>query len=273
VVDTAAPGGSRLRRWVWRPPASFRRIAAALRDAGSQTRGMFFTAGASMTPLSASTRNALQRVAAVSILACVALLVLIAAPARSADPAPFAAAFADFQRAAAGDPGAIDAAAGRFDALSAAAPGDPVLLAYSGAALALRARTTLLPWKKMSYAEDGLARIDKALTLLTPAHDAALHRGTSASLETRFTAASCFLALPGLFNRHARGTRLLGDVLASPLFAAAPLPFRGAVWLRAGIEAAADQRPDDARRWWQQVVDSDAPQAGSARARLMELGS
>ena len=222
-------------------------------------------------PLSAPQR-ALLRLIAVALLSLVCALWL-AAPARAADAAAFDAAFSEFQRASAGDEGAIDAAASSFEALSAAEPGDPVLLAYSGAGTAIRARTTLLPWKKMGFAEDGLARIDKALALLTPANDAPLHRGTPASLETRFAAASCFLAMPSMFNRHARGAKLLDEVLASPLLGRAPLPFRGAVWLRAGIEAAADKRPDDARRWLQQVLSSGAPQAASAQARLTELAS
>ena len=194
-------------------------------------------------------------------------------PARAADTASFESAFGEFQRGLSGNEASVDVAADRFAALSAATPGDPVLLAYSGAATAMRARTTFLPWKKMTFAEDGLALLDKALALLTPAHDAPLHRGTSASLETRFTAASTFVALPGMFNRHARGMKLLDEVLASPLFAGAPLAFRGAVWLRAGSEAVADKRPEDARRLLQQVLSSGAPQASSAQAKLKEIAS
>ena len=196
-----------------------------------------------------------------------------AAPVQAADAASFEAAFSEFQRANSGIDAAIDAAAERFAVLSAAAPGDPVLLAYSGAATAMRARAAYMPWNKLSLAEDGLAQIDKALALLTPAHDGALYHGTPASLETRFTAASTYLALPSMFNRHARGAKLLDDVLANPLLASAPLPFRGAVWLRAAGEANADKRPDDARRLLRQVLSSGAPQAEKAQAKLKDLAS
>jgi hypothetical protein len=224
------------------------------------------------SPPATTTQRALLRLIAVAVLSLVCALWL-AAPVRAADAAAFDAAFTDFQRAAGGDAGAIDSAASRFDALSGAEPADPVLQAYSGAAAAMRARTTLLPWRKMSYAEDGLARIDKALAMLVPAHDAPLHRATPASLEARFVAASAFLAMPAMFNRHARGARLLDQVLTSPTFTSAPLAFRGSVWLCAGIEAAADKRPDDARRWLQQVLSSGAPQGALAQARLNELAS
>jgi len=183
------------------------------------------------------------------------------------------AALQTFQRAAAGDEHAIEPAAEALERLSQAQPTDPVLLAYAGAATALRATTTMLPWRKMGFAEDGLARLDKALALLTPAHDAAGPRGVPPALEARFTAASTFLSLPGLFKRHARGQKLLAEVLAHPGLAACPLPFRGAVWLRAGTEAAANQQTADARHWLQQIVASQAPQAAAAQAKLKDLGA
>jgi tetratricopeptide (TPR) repeat protein len=220
-------------------------------------------------------RRAVLRVALVAAASSVGAgwVALAGSPACAAEAAAFDAAFALFQRAMAGDDDAIDSAAKQFAALAAAEPGDPMLLAYSGAATALQARAAILPWKKMSYADEGLARLDKALALLQPEHDAPSHRKTPASLETRFVAASTFLGMPGMFNRRARGQRLLDEVLQSPLFAVAPLPFRGNVWLRAGAAAAADNRPTDARRWYEQVVSSGAPQAGTAQARLKELAS
>jgi hypothetical protein len=200
-----------------------------------------------------------------------ALMAFATLPALAFDPSAYEAAFQQFQRAAAGDEEAIEPAAQQFGALSLAEPADPVLLAYAGAATSMRARTTLLPWKKMSFAEDGLAQLDKALSMLAPAHEKLLHRGTPAALEARFVAAGTFLAMPSMFNRQPRGAKLLDEVLASPQLAAAPLGFKGAVWLRAGSAALADKRADDARRWFQQVISSGAPQAPAAQARLKEL--
>lgn len=222
-----------------------------------------------------SSRRAVLRFALIgaSSLASAAWLAALPTPACAADATPFETATALFQRAIGGDENAVDGAAQQFATLSAANPGDPVLLTYAGASNALRATTTMLPWKKMGFADEGLARIDKALALLQPAHDAPAHRGTPASLETRFVAANTFLGMPSMFNRHARGAKLLDDVLASPLLAASPLGFRGAVWLRAGVAAAADKRAADARRWFDQVVSSGAPQAAAAHARLKELAS
>ena len=228
-----------------------------------------------MNDVHSPVRRAVLRVATVAAISAAgaAWMALAAQPACAAGAAEFEAAFAAFQRAAAGDENAIDPAVKQFTQLADADPSDPLLLAYSGAATALQARAAMLPWKKLSFADDGLARIDKALSLLQPAHDTQLHRGTPTGLETRFVAANTFLGMPSMFNRGARGRSLLDQVLQSPQFATSPLPFRGTVWLRAGVAAAADNRPADARRWFEQVVGSGAPQAATAQAKLKELAS
>ena len=205
-----------------------------------------------------------------TVVATVLVLAVLAAvsQARAAPEPAFQSAFQLFSQASAGDSSAIDKAADEFANLLKAEPANPVLMAYAGASEAMKAKNTALPWKKMGYAEDGLALVDKALVLLTPAHDAALQHGTPGSLEVRFVAASTFLAMPGFMNRSARGSKLLDEVLASPLFAAAPLPFQGTVWMLAASQATKDKRVEDAQRFLNEVVSRNAPQADRARALL-----
>lgn len=210
--------------------------------------------------------------------ALLALLVALAGAAalplesaRAASDGAFEPAYQQFTRALSGDKSAVDGAADAFDALLRAEPASPVLMAYAGASTAMKAGTTMMPWKKMGYAEDGLAQLDKALTLLGAEHDTPLQHGVPGVLETRFVAASTFLAVPDFMNRGARGAKLLDQVLASPLLASAPLPFKGQVWMRAAKLAGAEKRPADQRRWLEQVVASGAPQAEAARAALKDL--
>lgn len=205
-----------------------------------------------------------------TVVATVLVLAVLAAAsqARAAPEPAFQSAFQLFSQASAGDSSAIDKAADEFANLLKAEPANPVLMAYAGASEAMKAKNTALPWKKMGYAEDGLALVDKALVLLTPAHDAALQHGTPGSLEVRFVAASTFLAMPGFMNRSARGSKLLDEVLASPLFAAAPLPFQGTVWMLAASQATKDKRVEDAQRFLNEVISRNAPQADKARALL-----
>lgn len=205
-------------------------------------------------------------------IAALALLACLATPHASAAPEPaFQSAFRQFNSASAGDTAAVDKAADAFDALLKAEPANPVLMAYAGAATAMKAGTTMVPWKKMSYAEDGLALLDKALAMLTPAHDAPVQHGTPGALEVKFIAANTFLAVPGFMNRGARGTKLLNEVLASPLFASAPLPFKGQVWMRAAALATKEQRTADAKRHLNEVIMQGAPQAEAAKAKLAQV--
>ena len=202
-------------------------------------------------------------------------LALIAAfgSAQAAPEAAFEPAFQTFMRAAGGDKAAVDKAADEFAALSKAEPASPVLQAYAGAAEAMRAGTTMLPWKKMSHAEDGMAQLDKALAMLTPAQDAPLQHGTPGTLEVKLVAANTFLAVPGFMNRGARGAKLLNEVLASPLFATAPLPFKGQVWMRAAALAAKEERSADAKRYLNEVIAQGAPQAEAAKAKLKDISA
>ena len=214
----------------------------------------------------ASHRLARSLVAASAILA-------LSASAWAVPDDQFQPAFRSFIAANNGDDAALDKAAAAFAALLKQEPTNPVLLAYEGAATSMKARSTLMPWKKMGYADDGLAMIDKALSLLTPANDAVLQNGTPANLDVRLVAANTFLAVPGFMNRGARGAKLLNEVLAHPLLASSPLPFRATVWMAAGSLAAKEKRLDDARKYFNSVIQSNAPQAEAARAQLAQLAS
>ncbi len=207
------------------------------------------------------TRRLCQTAAAIS-------LVVLTGAALAVPEAQFQSAFQQFLLASGGDSDAIDHAAEAFSGLLQSEPANPVLLAYAGAATALKASTTMLPWKKMSYAEDGLSQLDKALSMLNPTHDAPVQRGTPGVLEVKFVAANTFLAVPGFMNRHERGSKLLGDVLAHPLFATAPLGFKGTVWLKAATEATKANDTAEAKRYLEMIVQQQAPQAAKAQALL-----
>jgi hypothetical protein len=202
-----------------------------------------------------------------------ALLLAVAQAALAVPAARFDAAFEVFSQARAGDASATEKAADAFAALRKAEPINPVVMAYAGAATAMRANTTWFPWKKMGFAEDGLALLDKSLAMLTAAHNAPLQHEVPAALEVRFVAANTFLAVPGFMNRGPRGAKLLQAVLDSPLLATSPLAFRVAVWMAAAKEAARDKRPDDARRYLNEVVKANGPQLDAARAQLQALSS
>ena len=185
----------------------------------------------------------------------------------------FQTAFKQFLQANAGDNSAIEQAAEAFCGLVKSEPANPVLLAYAGAATAMKAGTTMLPWKKMGYAEDGLSQLDKALGMLNPAHDAPVQNGTPGVLEVKYVAANTFLAVPGFMHRADRGNKLMGEVLTSPLLATAPLDFRGTVWMKAANEATKAKNPTQAKRFLDLIIQQRAPQAAQAEALLKGLAT
>lgn len=199
--------------------------------------------------------------------------VLLAVSAHAVSEAQFKSAFEQFQQASSGKDGSIEKTVDAFSALLVTEPGNPVLMAYTGAATAMKATTTWLPWKKMSYAEGGMALLDKALAMLTQAHNAPLQHNTPAVLEVRLIAANTFLAVPGFMNRGARGAKLLNEVLSSVLLASAPLAFRGNVWMAGAALAAKEKRMDDAHKYLNLVIQANAPQMETARAQLKVLAS
>src|SRR5436305_10945855 len=177
-----------------------------------------------MNPAFVASRRALLAWWAAVTAASLAATLMIAAPVQaSVPPAAYTAAFQQFQRAAGGDAGAIEGAAEQFGKLSADEPADPVLLAYSGAATTLRATITVLPWRRLSYADEGLGQIDKALSMLTPEHDVLLHNHVPSSLEARFVDASTFLRLPGFLSLLQRVTGRVQEGVKSPHFDTAPV--------------------------------------------------
>lgn len=164
--------------------------------------------------------------------------------------------------------GSEERAAEAFSALLKQEPANPLLMAYAGSSTARMAASTVFPWKKMSYAEEGLAMLDKALQLVAASDGSQLHGSTAIVLEVKFNAANTFLAVPGFMNRAARGSKLLDEILESKQFEQAALGFRGAVWMRAAKLALEQKRTDDARRYLNSVISHSAPQQEAAKGML-----
>lgn len=199
---------------------------------------------------------------------------LLASASAQTPPDPAVeAAIQGFRNAPAADSSAAARTAQALQQLVGRHPGDPRVLAYAGAATARLAGTTLLPWKKMRHAEDGLAQLDKALALIRPEHEQAPAGAVPPALETRLVAANTFLAVPAMFNRSARGEKLLAELLNLPTLASQPASLRSAVFFLAGEHARQTDRPAEARRHYEQVIALKGSEAAAARAALAGLPS
>jgi tetratricopeptide (TPR) repeat protein len=204
--------------------------------------------------------------AALLLSLCASMLTMPDANAYS--EADFQTAFQSL-RAGAGNE---ERAAKAFQNLLNAEPGQPLLMAYAGSATSRLAVTTIFPWKKMSYAEEGLAMIDKSL-ILAEKEPTQLHGHTLQLLEIKLVAASTFLAVPEFMNRHTRGQKLLDDILVHPQLSTADLGFRGEVWMRAARLAQQQKRIEDAKKLAEEVIRNQAPQAEKAKQLLQGLSA
>lgn len=162
----------------------------------------------------------------------------------------------------------IEASAATLKQLLQQEPGNPLVMAYSGAATSKLAITTLLPWKKMSYAEEGLATLDKALQLLSKEKNPA-----AVEIEVKFVAAVTFLAVPDFMNRSSKGQQLLQEAAEHSQINQAELNLRAAIWLRAAQLAIAQKQTQQARKYLEQITPLPTPQAQQAQTLLKGLAS
>lgn len=198
------------------------------------------------------------------------LFFAISSQALAFSDSQFQVAFQQFVQSA---KGSEDSTANAFNELLKQDPGSPLIMAYAGASTGKLAVTTSLPWKKMSFAEDGMAMLDKALQLAAANENAQGHGSTPVVLEVKYVAASTFLAVPAFMNRGPRGAKLLNEVLEHKQFAQAEPGFKASVLMRAASLASEQKRNDDARRYLNDVIQLNTPQAAAAKAMLKGLPS
>ena len=196
--------------------------------------------------------------------------------ARAADRAARLAQAAEaFQRALAGDAGAVGRAEALYRELAAEDPSDPVVLACAGSAAAMAGRDARSPLERLRRTEDGLSEVDLALRRLGPAHHDQRQPGRlPARLETLLVAASTYLAVPdAVFHRLGDGKAALAAALSHPAAGQAPPAVRARLeWLSA-LVARAEGRPGDERAALSRALalDPEGLLSPRARARLAEV--
>lgn len=147
-------------------------------------------------------------------------------------------------------------------------PGQALLMLYSGAATSKLAMTTILPWKKLSFAEDGLATIDKALHLFaSQKHDVA------AEIEAKFVAANTFLAVPEFMNRKQRGQQLLEELANHQALNSVEPNLAASILLKAAQQATSTKNFTLARHYLNQILNTQNALQPQAQAMLKGLPS
>jgi tetratricopeptide (TPR) repeat protein len=160
-------------------------------------------------------------------------------------------------------------AANTFSNLLKQEPGNPLLMSYAGAATAKSSLDKFAKGEKTTALENGTAMVEQALQLAD--NSPAMHGSVPVALEVRFVAASTYLAVPKIMNRQDKGEQLLKDVIDAQQFAQTDVNFRGAVWMRAATLAAEKNQTNEAKKYLNEIVKNNAPQAQKATQLLQTL--
>ncbi|WP_163131955.1 hypothetical protein [Agarivorans sp. Alg241-V36] len=132
-------------------------------------------------------------------------------------------------------------------------PSDPWTLFYLGGTETLKGDDAWMPWSKMSYTEDGLARMNKALNMISEQQWQQQYRHLPQAIFMQATAAVTYTRVPDFFNYQDQGMQLFKQVLNDQRFLQSPAPATSWVY-RFAIEAALNnQQPALAEQWFKQL--------------------
>lgn len=165
-----------------------------------------------------------------------------------------------YNQAAQGDETLVDPLYADLEKLVEQEGATPLTLVYLGSTRTLMGRDAFLPWKKMRYSEEGLATIEKGLSLLSD--DATNSQERRNGLPTQMlaiaVAAATYTAIPDMFNHFERGYDLYLNLLADPQFQAQP--FAATAWIyRLAIVAALRAKDQaQAKQWLETMQQTDA---------------
>ncbi|WP_444942239.1 hypothetical protein ACJJI3_09350 [Microbulbifer sp. ZKSA004] len=148
-----------------------------------------------------------------------------------------------YQKAAAQGGTAIEESYEAFKTLQKDNPSDPIVLFYLGASETLMAKESWLPWRKVSYAENGIARMDKALTIIEEMDNPGRSsQGMPQDLLLKGIAATTFTKVPKFFNSFDRGFELYHELMGDPRIGY--MPPDATRWIYCGALQAAELEGD-----------------------------
>lgn len=185
----------------------------------------------------------------------------------------FIDAQATFEQALVGDESKTELAQQKMNALVKIQPNHPLFNVYYGSSYTLLARDAWMPWTKISYAEKGLAIIDKALGMLDNSHSKTLMRGTSVSVETRLVAISTFLKVPGFMHRLDHAKQELDKLFSDDSFKITPPPVKSRIHFQAAQIAQREDNKESELSNLEKTIalDQEGRFAELAKERLAEI--
>lgn len=179
-----------------------------------------------------------------------------------------------YNQAAQGDEKLVEPLYADLEKLVAQEGATALSLVYLGSTRTLMGRDAFLPWKKMRYSEEGLATIEKGLSLLSAntSNSEEIRNGLPVQMLAMAVAAATYTAMPDMFNHFERGYDLYLNLLTDPQFQAQP--FAATAWIyRLAIVAALRANDEAQARLWleaMQQADAQHPDTQQAQALLSQ---
>ncbi|PWI32492.1 hypothetical protein DI392_15695 [Vibrio albus] len=181
-----------------------------------------------------------------------------------------------YYQAADGDESKTEAAYDTLTALIEQEGARPLTLVYQGSAETLLGRDAWMPWNKMKYVEQGLAKIEKGLNLIStdslPLPEQERVLGLPEYQLSRAMAATTYTQLPDMFNHFDPGYDLYLQLLEEPEFL--QQPFAASAWVyRYAIEAAVKAEDRQQAQKWLTLMEEkqrNNPETVAARQFISE---
>ena len=166
-----------------------------------------------------------------------------------------------FLRGVDGDRQAVRKAEKRFRTLNARYPENSVFMAYLGASVTLKGRDAQNNLDKQRLTEEGLRRIERALSYLPDNNG----EHSSEYLDTLLVVADTFLYIPAFFNRYERGRHLLNEILGHHHFNKMAAGYKAATYFTAAVIARGNGLENEYMRYLKLTEEAD-PQGRDGQA-------
>lgn len=161
-------------------------------------------------------------------------------------------------RSAQQDPDQIDAAYELASKYVNAHPKDGRAMTYKGSLAAMRARESLLPWRKIRYLNQGTALMDDGVNLVL--EDKNL-KDSRVEIEVRLVRGVTSGRIPSLFNRGAVARADFKRIVEHPEFGQIAPHHQATAYAWLAVMMKRDSRPEDAQTWLEKGRAVDASMA------------
>lgn len=147
----------------------------------------------------------------------------------------------------------FEAAWSAFKNLEEEYPNHPAVNTYLGSLEAIRGGNSWMPWSKLKWVEQGLDRIDRAMSLLESGEYDAISGGISIADDCRLIAVSTFLGVPAFLNRFQDGKDVFHDLTETRDLTGLPLTFQKVIYQLGAVIADKEGDTDSLKKWQQQL--------------------